>query len=103
MRCTIRHMPCGWVYIMSNRRNGTLYTGVTAEILRRAYEHRTGTGGVFTTRYGLIRLVWFERHEWIGDAIRRETNIKGWNRAWKVRLIHAENPEWVDLYPALLR
>jgi len=75
---------------------------VTADLLRRVYEHRTGTGGVFTTRYGLTRVVWFERHEQIGDAIRRETNMKGWNRAWKVRLIHAGNPEWEDLYPTLL-
>ena len=95
-------MRCGWVYIMSNKRNGTLYTGVTADIGRRVYEHKTGITGGFTSKYGLTRLVWFEQHEWIGDAIRRETNIKGWNRAWKVRLIHGENPEWEDLYPSLI-
>jgi putative endonuclease len=92
-------MAGGWVYIVTNRRNGTLYTGVTADIVRRAFEHRTGAIEGFTKRYGLHRLVWFEHHETIEAAIRRETNIKGWNRAWKVRLIHRDNPDWEDLYP----
>ena len=91
------------MYIMTNRQNGTLYTGVTADLVRRAFEHRTGASGGFTARYGLTRLVWFEHHETIDGAIRRETNIKGWNRAWKVRLIHKDNPDWMDLYPGLIR
>jgi len=90
-------MKGGWVYIMTNRPNGTLYVGVTNDIARRAFEHRAGTGG-FTQRYGLSRLVYAERHDDITAANRRETNIKKWPRAWKVRLIHGINPEWRDLY-----
>ena len=94
-------MRGGFVYIMSNRKHGTLYIGVTADIVRRAWEHRTGYAPGFTRRYGLKRLVWFERHEEIVAAIRQEKNIKDWGRAWKVRLIEKTNPEWEDLYPTL--
>ncbi len=94
-------MQGGYVYIMSNRKHGTLYVGVTADIIRRAWEHRTGYVDGFTRRYGLDRLIWFERHEEIVPAIRREKNIKNWPRAWKVRLIEKMNPEWEDLYPTL--
>nr|WP_294506948.1 GIY-YIG nuclease family protein [uncultured Rhodopila sp.] len=94
-------MHGGYVYIMSNRKHGTLYVGVTADIVRRAWEHRTGYVDGFTRRYGLERLIWFERHEEIVPAIRREKNIKDWPRAWKVRLIEKMNPEWEDLYPTL--
>ncbi len=85
---------------MTNRPNGTLYVGVTNDIARRAYQHRTGTGG-FTRRYQLNKLVYAERHEDIVSAIQREKNIKGWPRAWKVRLIQGINPEWADLYDSL--
>jgi len=95
-------MAGGWVYIMTNRRNGTLYTGVTADIVRRAFEHRTGACGGFTARYGLTRLVWFERHEDIVAAIHREKKIKDWPRAWKVRLIQGANPDWADLYETVI-
>jgi putative endonuclease len=91
----------GWVYMMSNARNGVLYIGVTSDISRRAWEHRTGAVPGFTRRYGLKQLVWLERHEDIRDAIQRETSLKRWPRAWKVRLIHAANPEWEDLYRTL--
>ena len=87
---------------MSNRPNGTLYVGVTADVLRRVYEHRVGAVAGFTQRYGLTRLVYFERHEDIVSAIQREKAIKGWGRAWKIRLIQRLNPEWEDLYPLLL-
>jgi putative endonuclease len=95
---TLAQMRASWVYIMTNRPNGTLYTGVTADIARRAYEHREGLCEGFTKRYGLTRLVWFDFHEEIITAIQRESNIKHWPRAWKVRLILALNPEWRDLY-----
>jgi putative endonuclease len=91
----------GWVYIVTNRPNGTLYVGVTNDIARRAYEHRTSASG-FTARYELSRLVYAERHDEITAAIQRETNIKKWPRAWKVRLIHQTNPTWRDLYDELI-
>ncbi len=91
-------MSGGWVYIMTNHPDGTLYIGVTNELARRAWEHRTGTGQGFTRRYYLKRLVWFEHHEEITAAIQRETSLKRWPRAWKVALITKENPEWNDLY-----
>jgi putative endonuclease len=94
-------MKGGWVYIMTNRPNGTLYVGVTNDIARRAFEHRTGTGG-FTHRYRLHRLVYVERHEEIVPAIQREKNIKEWPRAWKIRLIRGLNPNWRDLYDDLM-
>jgi putative endonuclease len=92
----------GWVYIITNRPDGVLYTGVTNDIVRRVYEHRNGTIDGFTKRYRLHRLVYFERHEDVVSAIRRETNIKGWPRAWKIRLIRGLNPDWDDLYDTLL-
>ncbi|MCZ8373743.1 MAG: GIY-YIG nuclease family protein [Beijerinckiaceae bacterium] len=92
-------MP-GYVYMMTNRPNGTLYCGVTNDIARRSYEHRNGEGG-FTRRYGLKRLVWFECHDSIAEAIQRETSIKRWPRAWKVRLIVEGNPDWADLHEDL--
>ena len=85
-------MRGGWVYIMTNRPNGTLYVGG-----RRAYEHRQGLVEGFTRRYGLKRLVWKEFHEDIRSAIQRESNIKHWPRAWKVRF----NREWRDLFEEL--
>jgi putative endonuclease len=91
----------GWVYLKTNRRDGVLYTGVTNDIARRAFEHRTGTYPGFTRRYGLKLLVWMERYEDIRGAIQREKAIKHWPRAWKVRLIHETNPDWRDLYEDL--
>jgi putative endonuclease len=91
-------MRGGWVYIMTNRRDGTLYTGVTSNLARRVYEHRTGATPGFTKRYGLTRLVYAEKYEKIGAAIQREKQIKHLTRAEKVRLIHSLNPDWNDLY-----
>ena len=91
-------MRGGWVYIMTSRPNGTLHVGVTVDVARRAYQHREGLCGGFTKRYALTRLVWYESHEDITAAIQRESNMKHWPRAWKVRLILAMNPHWRDLY-----
>ena len=89
------------VYIMTNRRNGTLYVGVTSDLPGRVYQLREGLLAGFTKRYGLKMLVYYEQHDDIRSAIQREKNIKGWPRAWKVRLIHEMNPEWKDLYDTL--
>jgi putative endonuclease len=91
----------GWVYIMTNRPNGTLYLGVTNDLARRGWEHREGGVAGFTKRYGLKRLVWYERHDDIRTAIQREKTLKHWPRAWKVRLILEMNAEWRDLYEDL--
>ncbi|MCX5480622.1 GIY-YIG nuclease family protein [Kaistia geumhonensis] len=91
----------GYVYLMSNRKDGTLYLGVTNNIARRAFEHREGILEGFTKRYGIARLVWAEWHDDIRSAIQRERTMKHWPRAWKVRLIHQMNPDWDDLYEVL--
>jgi putative endonuclease len=91
-------MKGGWVYIVTNRPNGTLDVGVTSNLPRRIWEHREGVVEGFTRRYRLKRLVYVERYEDIASAIQRETNLKHWPRAWKVNLILASNPEWADLY-----
>jgi putative endonuclease len=95
-------MAGGWVYFMTNRRDGTLYAGVTSDLPRRAYEHREGLIEGFTKLHGLKLLVYHERFDDIRDAIQREKTIKHWPRAWKVRLIHRMNPEWDDLYDTLI-
>jgi putative endonuclease len=92
----------GWVYMMTNRPGGVLYIGVTSDLIRRASEHRTGEIAGFTQRYGLKRLVYFERYDDIRDAIAREKALKKWNRAWKDELIAKENPGWNDLYAGIL-
>jgi putative endonuclease len=87
-----------FVYLLASRPNGTLYCGVTNDLVRRTWEHREGLAEVsFTRRYGVHHLVWFEEHSDIREAILREKRIKKWNRAWKVRLIEAANPGWHDL------
>jgi putative endonuclease len=91
-------MHGGWVYIMTNRPNGVLYTGVTAGIARRATQHREGQGSQFCRRYGLTMLVYIEHHVSIEEAIAREKAIKAWQRDWKIRLIEAQNQDWDDLY-----
>ncbi len=90
-----------WVYIMSNRKNENLYVGVTSDLARRASEHRNGMSA-FTRRYGLKLLVHAEPHNTMPLAIQRERTVKGWPRAWKVRLITAHNPDWADLYDCLV-
>jgi putative endonuclease len=95
------NMAGGYVYILTNRPNGILYVGVTNDLVRRIFEHRSGFVDGFTKRYGLKRLVYFERFDDIRDAIQREHNIKHWSRAWRVRTIVAANPNWDDLYPTI--
>ncbi|MDA0785952.1 MAG: GIY-YIG nuclease family protein, partial [Proteobacteria bacterium] len=91
----------GWVYIVTNRRGGTLYVGVTSDIARRAWEHREGDVEGFTKRYRLKRLVYTEQHNDIRDAIQREKTIKHWPRQWKIDLIETANPDWNDPYNTL--
>jgi len=92
-----------FVYIMASRRNGTLYLGVTTDLVRRVHRHRTGELGGFTARYGVHRLVWYEGHDDIAAAIQRETSLKRWRRAWKLALIERTNPEWRDLWDEITR
>jgi putative endonuclease len=94
-------MKAGFVYIMASRKNGTIYLGVTSDLLKRAYDHRQGLVGGFTRRYGCRRLVWFEGYDDLQEARRRELQMKEWKRAWKMRLIEEKNVEWDDLYPTL--
>lgn len=91
-----------WVYIMSNRRDGVLYIGVTADLFRRIVQHREGKGSAFCRRYGLTRLVYAEEHDSIEDAIAREKAMKAWKRAWKIELIEGVNPAWDDLFDVVL-
>jgi putative endonuclease len=90
-----------FVYILASDRNGTLYTGVTSNILGRTYQHKEGLAEGFTKRYSVKRLVWFEPHTDVRNAIQREKNIKHWSRAWKLALIEKTNPTWRDLYEDL--
>ena len=90
------------VYIMASQRNGTLYVGVTNDLVRRVFEHRSDCVEGFTRRYGVHMLVWFESTGSIEAAIGREKHLKNWRRAWKVALIERCNPTWDDLYEGLL-
>lgn len=90
-------MPCGWVYILTNKPYGTLYVGVTSDLRSRLEQHRRGLVDGFTKRYGLGRLVYCERHELVAQAIQREKTIKHWVRQWKINAIEAQNPTWRDL------
>jgi len=94
-------MKAGFVYIMANQKNGTIYLGVTSEPIKRVYEHRQGLISGFTKRNGCKLLVWFEVFDDLQEARRRELQMKEWKRAWKIRLIEEQNLEWDDLYPAL--
>ena len=87
-----------WVYILASKPGGTLYVGVTSNLVRRAFEHREGLIKGFTKRYGIKTLVYFESHNTAIEAIQREKNIKHWSREWKIDLIVASNPDWRDLY-----
>lgn len=91
-----------YVYILASKRNGTLYTGVTSNIVRRVSEHREEAIKGFTSRYGVKHLVWYEVHTTARNAIQREKNIKHWWRAWKLALIEKTNPAWRDLFEELL-
>jgi putative endonuclease len=90
------------VYILASKRNGSLYTGVTSNPVKRVWEHKSNLVDGFTKRYDVRMLVYFEQHADMTAAITREKQIKKWNRAWKLRLIEERNPEWKDLYEELL-
>jgi len=90
-----------YVYILASQRNGTLYVGVTNDLLRRVSEHRQGLIAGFTAKYGVKSLIWYEHHRDIEQAILREKRIKRWRRAWKLALIERENPQWLDLWENL--
>jgi putative endonuclease len=90
-------MPKGIVYILSSKRNGTLYIGVTSDLPQRLQAHAEGQGSLFVKRYGVTRLVYFEEYPLYADAIRRETSLKRWKRAWKIALIEKHNPDWDEI------
>ena len=90
------------VYILASGRNGTLYTGVTSDLIRRVCQHREHAVDGFTARYGVACLVWYELHATMDSAIVREKRIKKWRRAWKLALIEASNPYWNDLWPEII-
>jgi putative endonuclease len=90
-----------YVYLLASKPYGTLYVGVTSDLLRRIWEHKNEVVPAFAKKYGLHRLVWFEAHDSREAALRREKQIKEWKRDWKINLIERENRHWVDLYPTL--
>lgn len=94
-------MP-SFVYILSNKRNGTLYTGITADLIKRVYQHKSDLVEGFSKKYGVHDLVYYEMYDDITDAIAREKCIKKWRRQWKLNLIEGMNPQWNDLYESLL-
>ena len=87
-----------YVYMLANKRNGTLYIGMTDDLVRRVWEHRANVADGFTKQYGIKMLVWFEQHSSRETAFKRERQMKKWNRIWKLREIERANPEWRDLY-----
>ena len=90
-----------YVYLLASRKYGTLYIGVTNDLIRRFYEHRSKLVDGFTRRYDVDKLVWFEVYDDVLSAIAREKELKKWRRDWKIRLIEEQNPNWMDLYPVL--
>jgi putative endonuclease len=92
-----------YVYLLASGKHGTLYLGVTNDLVRRVYEHKTKAVPGFTSRYGVTRLVWFECYDDPENAIAREKDIKKWRRDWKIRLIEEANLDWADLYQAITR
>jgi putative endonuclease len=92
-----------YTYILARKPNGTLYVGMTNDLIRRVWEHRTHASEGFTETYGVTRLVWFAVHATADEAIRREKRLKRYRRDWKIELIEAENPDWNDLYEKICR
>ncbi len=90
------------VYILASKRNGTLYIGVTSDLLKRVWEHRNNMVEGFSKRYGVRQLVWYELHERMESAIEREKRLKEWKRKWKLELIESTNPDWQDLYHTIV-
>ncbi len=91
-----------YVYIICNKRNGTLYTGITSNLIKRIWQHKNGLVEGFSKRYSIKLLVYFEAHNDVEEAIFREKRIKKWNRKWKLNLIEKNNPNWDDLYQSLI-
>ena len=90
------------IYILASKRNGTLYVGMTSDLIKRVWEHKNHLVDGFTKKYEVNKLVYFEEHDHPRQAIAREKQLKKWNRAWKIRLIEKSNPDWLDLYDGLL-
>jgi putative endonuclease len=90
------------VYILTSKRNGTLYIGVTSDLVKRIWEHKNNIVEGFTKHYGVHLLVWYELHEGMESAMEREKQLKGWKRKWKLELIESANPSWQDLYPTIV-
>jgi putative endonuclease len=99
-KCAMSKQPA--VYILSSKRNGTLYVGVTSDLVKRIWEHKNNLVEGFTKRYGVHLLVWYELHGSMDTAIQREKRLKDWRRNWKVQLIESTNPKWEDLYPMII-
>jgi putative endonuclease len=95
-------MKSGFVYIVASRRNGTVYIGSTSDLVKRAWQHRTGAVAGFTRENGCKMLVWYEAHDDLQEARLRELQMKKWKRLWKLSTIEAMNPDWQDLYPTLV-
>lgn len=93
-------LPC--VYILASQRNGTLYAGVTSNLVQRIWQHKNDQAEGFTKKYKVHTLVWYEAHETMESAIAREKSLKEWQRTWKLELIEADNPEWRDLYAEIM-
>jgi putative endonuclease len=91
------------VYILASKRNGTLYVGVTADLIKRVWHHRNVTAEGFTSKYSVHKLVYFEFHDTILEAVAREKRLKDWHRSWKLRIIEEKNPYWCDLWDEIIR
>ena len=92
-----------YIYILASQRNGTLYVGITSDLLKRVWQHKNKVFGGFTEKYGVDKLVYYEIYENISDAINREKKLKKWDRKWKINLIEKDNPNWLDLYIEMSR
>ncbi len=92
-----------YVYLTASKKHGTLYLGVTNDLVRRIYEHKNKFVPGFTAQYDVVRLVWYEVYDDPATAIAREKELKKWRRDWKIALIEEENPDWLDLYPSITR
>jgi putative endonuclease len=90
------------IYILASERNGTLYIGVTSDLVKRIWEYKNNLVKGFTKRYNVHSMVWYELHDNMGSAIEREKNLKEWKRTWKIKLIEEDNPKWSDLYNSIL-
>jgi putative endonuclease len=99
-RSAVNKQPA--VYILASKRNGTLYVGVTSDLVKRIWEHKNNIVEGFTKRYGVHHLVWYKIHERMESAMEREKQLKEWKRKWELELIESANPSWQDLYPTII-